>query len=164
MGVRRRANRRIEERRRTMNRRWTDAMDAELRRLYPTTTAPGLARHFGVTIGAVRQHLRRIGLRRKEQPGKIHLTLEQTLWMRRNFPGMATAICALYLGVSESSVKRIAYAMGLQKTPQFMREAQAHAARRAKESHLRNGTYPPKGWYSPNLQKGQQYRFKRKEI
>ena len=147
-----------------MNRRWTDAMDAELRRLYPTTTAPGLARHFGVTTGAVRQRLRRIGLRRKEQPGKIHLTLEQQMWMRRNYPGMATAICALYLGVSESSVKRIACAMGLQKTAQFMREAQSHAARRARESHLRNGTYPPKGWYSPNLQKGQQYRFKRKEI
>ena len=147
-----------------MNRKWTDEMDAELRRLFPTTTAPGLARHFGVTTGAVRQRLRRIGLRRKEQPGKIHLTLEQQMWMRRNYPDMATAICALYLGVSESSVKRIAYAMGLQKTAQFMREAQAHAALRAKESHLRNGTYPPKGWYSPNLQKGQQYRFKRKEI
>lgn len=147
-----------------MNRRWTDEMDAELRRLFPTTTAPGLARRFGVTAGAVRQRLRRIGLRRKEQPGKIHLTLEQQMWMRRNFPGMATAICALYLGVSESSVKRIAYAMGLQKTPQFMREAQAHAVKRARESHLRNGTYPPKGWYSPNLQKGQQYRFKPKEI
>ena len=147
-----------------MNRRWTDEMDAELRRLYPTTTAPGLARHFGVTTGAVRQRLRRIGLRRKEQPGKIHLTLEQQMWMRRNFPGMANSICALYLGVSESSVVRLARHMGLRKTEQFMREAQAHAARRARESHLRNGTYPPKGWYSPNLQKGQQYRFKRKEI
>lgn len=147
-----------------MNRRWTDEMDAELRRLYPTTTAPELARRFGVTVGAVRQRLLRIGLRRKEQPGKIQLTLEQTLWLRRNYPDMANAICALYLGVSESSVKRIACAMGLQKTAQFMREAQAHAARRARESHLRNGTYPPKGWYSPNLQKGQQYRFKRKEI
>ena len=147
-----------------MNRKWTDEMDDELRRLYPTTTAPELAQHFGVTAGSVRQRLLRIGLRRKEQPGKIHLTLEQRLWLRRNYPDMATAICALYLGVSESSVKRIAYAMGLQKTAQFMREAQAHAARRAKESHLRNGTYPAKGWYSPNLQKGQQYRFKRKEI
>lgn len=145
-----------------MNRRWTDAMDAELRRLYPTTTAPELARHFGVTTGAVRQRLRRIGLRRKEQPGKIHLTLEQRMWMRRNFPGMANSICALYLGVSESSVKRIACAMGLQKTAQFMREAQAHAARRARESHLRNGTYPPKGWLSPNLQKGVAHRFARK--
>lgn len=145
-----------------MNRRWTDEMDAELRRLYPTTTAPELARRFGVTTGAVRQRLRRIGLRRKEQPGKIHLTLEQQMWMRRNYPCMATAICALYLGVSESSVKRIACAMGLQKTAQFMREAQAHAARRARESHLRNGTYPPKGWYSPNLQKGAAHRFARK--
>lgn len=147
-----------------MNRRWTDEMDAELRRLYPTTTAPGLARRFGVTAGAVRQRLRRIGLRRKEQPGKIHLTLEQQMWMRRNYPGMATAICALYLGVSVSSVIRLARRMGLRKTEQFMREAQAHAVKRAKESHLRNGTYPPKGWYSPNLQKGQQYRFKPKEI
>ena len=42
-----------------MNRRWTDEMDAELRRLYPTTTSPGLARHFGVTIGAVRERAAR---------------------------------------------------------------------------------------------------------
>lgn len=146
-----------------MNRKWTDEMDAELRRLYTTTTAPELARRFGVTPGTLRQHALRIGLRKK-QPGKIYLTLEQQMWMRRNYPDMANAICALYLGVSESSVKRIAYAMGLQKTAQFMREAQAHAVKRARESHLRNGTYPPKGWYSPNLQKGQQYRFKRKEI
>lgn len=146
-----------------MNRKWTEAMDAELRRLYPTTTAPELAQRFGVTPNTLRQHALRIGLRKK-QPGKIHLTLEQQMWMRRNFPGMATAICALYLGVSESSVVRLARRMGLRKTEQFMREAQAHAARRARESHLRNGTYPAKGWYSPNLQKGQQYRFKRKEI
>ena len=147
-----------------MNRRWTDEMDAELRRLYPTTTAPELARRFGVTVGAVRQRLRRRGLRRKEQPGKKHLTEQQRFWMRRNYPDMANAICALYLGVSVSSVIRLAHRMGLQKTAQFMREAQAHAAKRAKESHLRRGTYPAKGWYSPNLQKGQQYRFKRKEI
>lgn len=147
-----------------MNRKWTDEMDGELRRLYTTTTAPELARRFGVTPGTLRQHALRIGLRRKEQPGKIHLTLEQQMWMRRNYPDMANAICALYLGVSESSVVRLARRMGLQKTAQFMREAQAHAARRARESHLRHGTYPAKGWYSPNLQKGQQYRFKRKEI
>ena len=146
-----------------MNRRWTDEMDAELRRLYPVTTAPELARRFGVTPGTLRQHALRIGLRRKEQPSKIHLTEQQRFWMRRNYPDMANAICALYLGVSVSSVIRLARRMGLQKTAQFMREAQAHAAKRAKESHLRRGTYPAKGWYSPNLQKGTAYRFKPKQ-
>lgn len=76
---------------------------------------------------------------------------------------MANAICALYLGMSESSVFRFAREMGLRKTEQFMREAQLHAAKKAKESHLRNGTYPPKGWYSPNLQKGKEWQFKREE-
>lgn len=144
-----------------MNRKWTDEMDAELRRLYPTTTAPELARRFGVTPNTLRQHARRIGLR-KRQPGKIILTEQQRFWMRRNYPDMANAICALYLGVSVSSVVRLARRMGLQKTEQFMRDSQAHAAKRAKESHLRNGTYPDKGWYSPNLQKGASHRFARK--
>lgn len=145
-----------------MNRRWTDEMNDELRRLYTTTTAPELARRFGVTPGTLRQHALRIGLRKK-QPGKIILTEQQQMWMLRNYPDMANTICALYLGVSVSSVIRLARRMGLQKTAQFMREAQAHAAKRAKESHLRHGTYPAKGWYSPNLQKGTAYRFKPKQ-
>lgn len=145
-----------------MNRKWTDEMDDELRRLYTTTTAPELARRFGVTPNTLRQHALRIGLRKK-QPGKIILTEQQQMWMLRNYPDMANTICALYLGVSVSSVIRLARRMGLQKTAQFMREAQAHAAKRAKESHLRHGTYPAKGWYSPNLQKGTAYRFKPKQ-
>ncbi len=41
----------------------------------------------------------------------------------------------------------------------FMRECQAYTSKRAKESHIKNGTYPAKGYYSPNLQKGAQYQF-----
>ena len=52
--------------------------------------------------------------------------------------------------------------MGLSKTAQFMRECQAHTSKRAPESHRRNGTYPAKGYYSPNLQKGAKYQFKKK--
>lgn len=70
------------ERRYAMNRKWTDEMDGELRRLYTTTTAPELARRFGVTPGTLRQHALRIGLRKK-QPGKIILTEQQRFWMRR---------------------------------------------------------------------------------
>ncbi len=41
-----------------------------------------------------------------------------------------------------------------------MKEVQAHTSKKARESHLRNGTYPPKGYYSPNLQKGKPYQFR----
>ena len=39
-------------------------------------------------------------------------------------------------------------------------ECQDFTARKAKESQLRNGTFPKKGYYSPNLQKGAKYQFK----
>ena len=152
----------VKKRRHAMNRKWTDEMDNELRRLYPCTTAKETARMLGVTQMAVQQRAIRLGLRKGCDWRKIRLTQEQKNWLRRNYPDMANAICALYLGVSESSVARIARGMGLRKTEQFMREAQLHAARKAKESHLRNGTYPPKGWYSPNLRKGVEYMQKRK--
>lgn len=146
-----------------MNRKWTDEMDNELRRIYPCKTAKETSRMLGVTQMAVQQRAIRLGLRKGCDWRKIRLAQEQKNWLRRNYPDMANAICALYLGVSESSVARIAHGMGLRKTEQFMREAQLHAAKKAKESHLRNGTYPPKGWYSPNLQKGKEWQIKREE-
>lgn len=145
-----------------MNRKWTDEMDNELRRIYPCTTAKETARMLGVTQMAVQQRAIRLGLRKGLDWRKIRLTQEQKNWLRRNYPDMANAICALYLGMSESSVSRLAREMGLRKTEQFMREAQLHAAKKAKESNLRNGTYPPKGWFSPNLRKGVEYMRKRK--
>lgn len=73
---------------------------------------------------------------------------------------MSNEICGIVLGVSPRTVVRFARRLGLSKTAQFMRECQAHTAKKAKESHLRNGTYPAKGYYSPNLQKGAKYQFK----
>ncbi len=73
---------------------------------------------------------------------------------------MATEICAMKLGISHRSVVRQARRLGVEKTPQFMKECQAHTSKKARESHLKNGTYPAKGWYSPNLQKGEIYQFK----
>lgn len=130
-----------------------------MRELYGSMTAEALAIRFDTTKQALYVKCNKLGLK-KEQPNKIHLTQEQEFWMRRNFPHMATEICALILGISPRSVVRQARRLGLQKTEQFMRECQAHTAKRAKESHLKNGTYPAKGYYSPNLQKGEAYQFK----
>lgn len=140
--------------------RWTDEETEELRRIFHTMTAKQLALRFGTTALAVHQKCWKLGLKKGCDHARIRLSQEDILWLRLNFPHMATAICALRLGVSPRTVVRLARQYGLEKTPQFMKEAQAHTAARAKESHLRNGTYPAKGWYSPNLQKGQQHQFK----
>ncbi len=140
---------------------WTPVRNDELRQLYKSKTAPELALHFGTTTQAVYQQANKLGLR-KPQPNRIELTPERKLWLRLNFPHMSNGICALILGISPRSVVRIARSMGVCKTAQFMRECQAHTSKRAKESHLRNGTYPAKGYYSPNLQKGVIYQFRKK--
>lgn len=142
-----------------MKRFWSEDKVNTLIKLYPTHTSRQIADILGTSRLAVYVQANKIGLH-KEQPCKINLTDEQKQWLKRNYPHMANDICAVYLGISRRSVVRLARDLELEKTPQFMRECQAHTAKKAKESHLRNGTYPAKGWYSPNLQKGKIYQFK----
>lgn len=140
--------------------RWSKSEEDELRELYATTTAEALAVHFGTTKGAIQQKCFKLGLK-KEQPCTIHLSASQELWLRRNYPIISTDVCALLLGISPSTVTRKARALGLYKSETYLAEAQAHAAAEARKTALRNGSYPPKGYYSPNLQKGKKYQFKR---
>ncbi len=138
--------------------KWTKERNEELRTLYESMTAPELAEYFGTSVQAVYVQAHKIGLN-KHQPNKITLTHEQESWMRRNFPHMSNKICALILGISPRSVVRQARRLGLEKTAQFMCECQAHTSKKARESHLKKGTYPAKGYYSPNLQRGDKYQF-----
>ena len=146
-----------------MKRFWTEEKTRRLTELYPTHTSKQIAEILGTSWRAVYVKANKLGLK-KEQPCKIHISIEDKLWLRLNFPHIATKFCAMRLGISCRSVIRIARSMGLEKTPQFMKEAQAFTATKAKESHLRNGTYPAKGWYSPNLRKGEPYKFKPSKI
>lgn len=141
---------------------WTKEDTEELRRIFRTMTAEQLAGLFGTTAAAIRQKCYRLGLKKGYDSIRIILPESDKLWLKINFPHMSNEICAMKLGVSIRTVVRLARRYGFEKTPQFMKECQAHAARKAKESHLRNGTYPAKGWYSPNLRKGELYRFKAK--
>lgn len=142
-----------------MKKVWTATEENELRESYGKMTAEALAIRFGTSKLAIYNKCNRLGLS-KEQPNKIHLTREDELWLRINFPHMANEICAMKLGISYRSVIRQARRLGLQKTAQFMKECQAHTSRKARESNIKNGTYPAKGYYSPNLQKGKEYQFK----
>ena len=142
-----------------MNVTWTQQQTDELRRLYPTTTAPELAEHFGLSANAVYQKAFKLGLRKK-QPNEITLSQEQIWWLKRNYKETRNEICTVYLDISPRTLSRLAKRYGLSKSPQFMRDCQLYTSKKAKESHLKNGTYPPKGFAVPNREK---YYFKPKQ-
>lgn len=88
------------------------------------------------------------------QKVKIKLTEEQENWLKKHFKHTKNEEIAAKLGISESSMHRLARLYGLKKSPQFMRKCVQEAATAAKQSHLLNGTYPPKGYKIPNREKG----------
>lgn len=139
-----------------MKKRWTKQELDEFKELYATMTAPELAAYFGTTKLAIYVKANKMGLH-KDQPCKIKLSQEQIWWLKRNYKDIRNDVCATYLGISQRSVVRMARYYGLEKSLQFMRDSQAFTAKKAKESHLRNGTYPPKGFIVPGSEK---YRFK----
>lgn len=88
---------------------------------------------------------------------KITLTPEQERWLVAHFRHTKNEEIGERLGISQSSLHRFARELGLTKSRQFMRKTQRNAADKAKESHLRNGTYPPKGYIIP---RSEEFRFK----
>lgn len=60
-------------------------------------------------------------------------------------------------GWSHSFLHRVAREMGLKKTKQFQAKCQRNAADKARESHIINGTFPPKGYIIPGSEEN---RFK----
>ena len=77
------------------------------------------------------------------------LTPKQEAWLVRHYKHTKNAEIAERLGVSPRTVNRLANLYGLKKSAQFIRKTQTDAAAAAKLSHLRHGTYPPKGYIIP---------------
>lgn len=141
-----------------MKRLWTEQEIEMLRSLWKTDKpALLIAEEIGRPLRAVYMKAHKLGLPKKNNPNKIHLDSRDLLWLKLNYPHTRTEICALKLGISLRSCVRIARKLGVEKTALFMKECQAFTARKAKESHLKNGTYPPKGFIVPGSEK---YRFK----
>ena len=144
-----------------MNTRWTQQEIDILRREWRSQTpARIIAEKLGRPLRATYVKAHRLGLPCKSQPSEINLSKTDAMWLKNNFPHMATKFCAMRLGISHRSVIRQARMMGLVKTEKFMKECQEYTSRKAKESHIKNGTYPPKGILNENIAKGAPYRFK----
>lgn len=86
---------------------------------------------------------------------KIVLTPKQERWLTNHYKHTKNSECAERLGISPRSVVRIARALGLSKSRQFMVKCQRATAEAAKISHRLNGTYPPKGFRIPKSEVGQ---------
>lgn len=86
---------------------------------------------------------------------KITLTEKQEKWLKTHFLHTKNAEIAEKLGISETSVHRIVRVLGLKKSPQFMAKCMRATVEAAKQSHIKNGTYPPKGYAIPNREKTQ---------
>lgn len=86
---------------------------------------------------------------------RIELTQNQEAYLVKHFKHTHNAKLVEYLGISESTLHRMARKLGLKKSKQFMRKCQAATAAAAKISHLAFNTYPPKGYRIPGSEKHQ---------
>lgn len=83
------------------------------------------------------------------------MTEEQEVWLAKHFKHTKNAEIAQRLGVSETTLHRMARARGLKKTPQFINKCNKAMVEAAHRSHILNGTYPPKGYVIPGREKNQ---------
>lgn len=89
---------------------------------------------------------------------KIVLTASQQEWLEKHFKHTRNDEISARFGWSLSSLHRFARQLGLKKSPQFMSKMQRNAADKANASHIKNGTYPPKGYIIPGSEK---HRFEK---
>lgn len=90
---------------------------------------------------------------------KTILTPEQQRWFVDNFPYTKNQDCALHLGISLRTVVRLARALELQKSREFMLMTQRAAANEARVMNRGNGNMG-----AINLLKyGEKYRFRKGE-
>ena len=146
------------------NRPWTEKEVSLLRELWATKIpAREIAARLGRPLRATYNKAFKLKLPKKYDPNAKRLTREQKLWLKLNFPVMRTEICAAHLGMHVRTCIRKARELSIEKSPEFMKECIDFMTARAKESNLKNGTYPPKGVVNANIAKGAKYRFKKKK-
>lgn len=88
---------------------------------------------------------------------KKPVTEEQRSWLTRHFHNTRNDDIMDRFGWSHYTLHRVAREMGLKKTKQFQAKCQRNAAAKARDSHIINGTFPPKGYIIPGSEEN---RFK----
>lgn len=95
--------------------------------------------------------------RHTEARVRVEVTEAQRAWLARHFRNTRNEDIMERFGWSHSTLHRVARSMGLKKTGRFLTKCQRSAAAAARDSHVINGTYPPKGYVIPG---SEDYRFR----
>lgn len=146
-----------------MLRKWTDAEVARMKEMMRNGChSSEIAAALGRTEKAV-EHKKSQLRHPKPKTSKntstqrIVLTPQLERWLIRHFKHTKNDVIMAKFGLSHSTLHRFARELGLKKTRQFIKKTQRDCTAAAIESHLRNGTYPPKGYRIP---KSEENRFK----
>lgn len=104
---------------------WTHEKTERLKAIFRNHTAKELAVIFGATERAIYQKCFYLGLKKGKDHARTRLSDSDKIWLRLNFPNMRNELCAMRLNISRRTVVRIARELGIEKSPQFMKETQA---------------------------------------
>lgn len=140
---------------------WTAEEVATLKRMFQDHLLKEIAEHIGRTKYAVAVKAYHLGLKKAQHPFKKNIPAGDILWLKLNFKHLTNDLLCMRLKISHSTLHRLARQYGLTKSPEFMKDTHAFTVKKAHESHIRNGTYPPKGVPHPNFAGSEKYQFKK---
>lgn len=113
---------------------------------------------------AAKRGLRRSARFRNALCGAKELSDRDLDWLVRRYARTDNFTLAERLGVSESTLHRLARRFGLKKSPAYMRRCQRETAAAAKYFREKNGlNEAQRGVYTENLRKGEAYQFRKGE-
>lgn len=138
-----------------MIRKWTDIEVTRLKKMMEDgCPSSEIANALGRTEKAV-EHKKSLLRHPKPKTSqntstqKIVLSPKAEKWLIRHFKHTKNDVIMAKLGLSHSTLHRLARELGLTKSRQFIKKTQQECTAAAIESHQRNGTYPPKGYRIP---------------
>lgn len=139
---------------------WSDAEIATLRQMYPRHLFREIAERLGRSRQAVAVKACKLGLKKSIHPSKVIIPDSELMWFRLNYAHLTNKLLCMRLKIGESTLHRLARKYRLTKSREFMKDCQAFTAKKAYESHVKNGTFPPKGVPHPNFAGSEKYQFK----
>lgn len=127
-----------------MRKFWNTERDNLLRRHYPKGSLDTLAERIGVSVPAVKQRARVLGIRRKVHV-KVPWTERQLKYLREHYATASAEEIAPKVKHSLSGIYQKAKELGLEKSPDFISECGRRASKHPASiaARFRNGQEPP---------------------